>query len=488
MPRVLHFSAFILQPVSMLTFLLPDNNIQSDSSDNYGILRTILRHSYHNTKRFLLVELGKLRLSTSGQLEAALNVVKLAISYGWYVVIAASSGADLQLNRNSRVFDIALCLKSRLKDVESQNFTEREAIKFICTLGAAEQGKEKITWQNHLSKATNGNPLLLRFYQCACTKGYNRGYRLVQDQLGKIVNNLLTSMSRELYQEFIEDSFTWLTYAIEERHIPKSEEDDYSLSFVARECLTCKEDKDDGYFTLHIVFPGFYETFVKKCSQLFKTSSNDMIKRCPSVQGLIFEHEFLTHTELRTLTVSAINEATKPRTFSFCINPAYCQMQDALSSLSPSCLHYLRPGHRAIDAVCLTAEIGSGENYLLLIQVSLSYYANHKRKALDIHAKVVSVENEVCKNDENEVCKNDDVKSVGEYYRTLPGVKVESKNVMFVYASPKEIRLPTPVDFLSEVCHHTPRSGKTLPAYWYGFIAQQSPAADLLNKIYTFIV
>ena len=153
----------------------------------------------------------------------------------------------------------------------------------------------------------------------------------------------------------------------------------------------------------------------------FKTSSDDdMIKRCPSVRGLIFEHEFLTHTELRILTVSAINEEeTKPRTFSFCINPAYCQMQDALSSLSPSCLHCLRPGHRAIDAVCLTAETGSGENYLLLIQVSLSNYANHKSKALDINSKVVSVE--------NEVCKNDDVKSIGEYYRTLPGVKVESK-------------------------------------------------------------
>ena len=56
--------------------------------------------------------------------------------------------------------------------------------------------------------------------------------------------------------------------------------------------------------------------------------------------------------------------------------------------------------------------------------MSLSNYANHKSKALDINAKVVSVENEVCKNDENEVCKNDDVKSVGEYYCTLPGVKV----------------------------------------------------------------
>ena len=83
----------------------------------------------------------------------------------------------------------------------------------------------------------------------------------------------------------------------------------------------------------------------------------------------------------------------------------------------------------------------------------------------------------------------DDVKSIGEYYRTLPGVKVESKNVMFVYASPKEIRLPTPEDFISQLCHHTLRSGKTLSAYWYVFIAQQSPAADILNEIilYTFI-
>ena len=84
---------------------------------------------------------------------------------------------------------------------------------------------------------------------------------------------------------------------------------------------------------------------------------------------------------------------------------------------------------------------------------------------MDIHAKVVSLENEVCKNDENEQRKNDDVKSIGEYYRTLPGFKVESKNVMFVYASPKETRLPTPEDFVPELCQPISRSGRTLPAY-----------------------
>ena len=411
----------------------------------------------------------------------------MAKSYGWYVVIAASSGAGWQLDRNSRVSEIALHLKACLLHVESQNFTEREAVKFICTFGAAEQGKEEDTWQNRLSKATNGNPLLLRSYRYACTNGYGRGYRLVQNKLLTIVDNLLTSTSHEFYQHLIEESFTWLTYAIEERHIPKSEESIYFSSYVACECLTCKEDEDGDYFTLRMVFPNFYETFVKKCFQLFKTSSDDMIKGCPSVQGLIFEYEFLTHTKLRTLTVSAINdETTKPRTFSFCMDPAYCQMQNALSSLTPSCLHYLRPGHRAINAVCLTAETGTGENYLLLIQVSLSYHFSHKSKALDIHAKVVSVENEVRKNDENELCKNDDVKSIGEYYRTLPGVKVESKNVMFVYASPKKIHLPTPEDFIPELCQPISRSVRTLPAYWYGFIAPQSPAADILNEIYTF--
>ena len=159
-----------------------------------------------------------------------------------------------------------------MKGVESQNFTEWGAIKFICTLGAAEQDKEVITWRNHLSKATNGNPLLLCFYECAGTDGYDKGYRLVKDQLLKIVDNLLTLMPREVYQVFIEQLFTWLTYAIEERHNPKSEED------------------------------------------------------------------------------------------------------------------------------------RNWRNYLLLIQVSLSNYANHKSKALDIHANVVSVE-----------YNNDGVKSIGEY-------------------------------------------------------------------------
>ena len=462
-------------------FFFSDNNIDSSGTDNSEILERILCHSYDNTKLFLLVELGSLRQFTSSQLEAALNFVKCAMSCGWYVVIAASSGAGWQLDRSSRVFNFVLYLKGIFQYVETQNFTKREAIEFIRILGAAEQDKEEDAWQNYLSKATNGNPLLLWCFRRARTIGYNKGYTLVQDQLLTIVENLLTSMSRELYQDFIEDSFTWLTYAIEERHIPKLEECDYSQSYVAHECLTCKEDKDGDYFTLRIVFPGFYETFVKKCSRLFKSSSDDMIKRCPSVQGLIFEHEFLTHTNLRTLTVSAINDqTTTPETFSFFINPAYCQMQKALISLTQSCLHYLRPGHRAIDAVCLTTEIESGENYLLLIQVSLSEYAKHKSKALDIHAKVVSVESE---NDENK-----QVKSIGEYYRTLPGVKVESKNVMFVYVSPKEIRLPTPEDFISELCQRTSRSGRTLPAYWYGFIAPQSPAANIVNEKYTFIV
>lgn len=68
--------------------------------------------------------------------------------------IADSIGAGWHMDTLSRVFDIVLCLKVRLKGVESRNFTEQEAIKFIFTFSATELGKEEDTWRNHLSKAT----------------------------------------------------------------------------------------------------------------------------------------------------------------------------------------------------------------------------------------------------------------------------------------------------------------------------------------------
>ena len=140
----------------------------------------------------------------------------------------------------------------------------------------------------------------------------------------------------------------------------------------------------------------------------------------------------------------------------FNVQPAQFQNSTALTQMSCGVLHHLRVGHPAIDAVYKVKENG-GDTYLLLIQVSLCTYGEHKAKAITIHKSVTGNEKERA--------------GVGvSNYLRMTGCE----NMVYIYASPASLVPPGEDTFAQEVRSHGTRSGSGVSrrCCWYGFVLQ----------------
>lgn len=121
-------------------------------------------------------------------------------------------------------------LQIRFHHVVLKNLTCKEALFYICMIMAAKEGEEKLTWDNHLSKTTNGNPLLLQCYEHASLKGLNMGHQLVKGEMRSIMVKLIETMKDEMYHDTIENCHTWLLYAEQEYPILLSAKETYMTS------------------------------------------------------------------------------------------------------------------------------------------------------------------------------------------------------------------------------------------------------------------
>ena len=415
--------------------------------------------------------------------------VQCAVKKGWYVVIASSSGLGWQLTGfdlgnhpnfdSQKVKEYVRSFSIQFENVASKNFTREEAIEYIRIIKAAEPGHEEKEWDEYFSKATNGNPLLLGGYFNASNSVDQKvkGDQFVSAVLRDIAINLVRSRNDqvEVFMDTIEQCHVWLGFAIQEYPIPIRCISQYYNSYCAYEHLTYVRDKNDTHFVLQIAFPNLYKIFVEKC---MSNAVPDCIYKSPAVQGLIFEEQFLHHYMLHDLNVTAIARDNSSKAFAFTIASSAPQLDGALSKISLFCMHHLRPGHRAIDAVCLSRDQNSHDMYLLLLQVSLSSYSDHRSKSLSIREAIISPE----KGD----ASNTTV-SIAEFYRKMvnnnDGVNISEDHVMFIYASPKALRQPRVSDFHLELNQVETRSGATSQSYLYGFIDQNSSAASILQEL-----
>ena len=440
---------------------------------------------FKDRKCFLLVDMGDLRGAEDKRILQLLQQIQIAVLKEWYVIVASTSGAGWQYrgstSERKQSKERILRLRTYFHVIKSNNFSLEETIAYIRTISAAKHGEEQSLWNKTLCETTNGNPLLLSYYYMACgiKERISESRQLVYIQLQNITENLIQVMNDKLYDDTLENCHTWLIHAMQEYPIPQNKMDDYTTSYVALEYLTVIAEKDDKFFFLKLVFPMLYETFVKKCVSCFKKPSYEYLASSAIVQGLMFEQEFLHCDMLRELSVTTIcKSGLKKFTFNVSTMPNQCET--ALIQLSASCLHHLRPGHRAIDAVCLTSDTegSTTEKYLLLVQVSLSSYVVHKSKALEIRDVVI--------NPEKEHASKTDL-SIAEFYRDMAkkgGDEVKPDHVVFIYASPVELKQPSDMDFVSELQERELRSRKVAaPEYRYGFVDRNSLAGNLLLKL-----
>ena len=191
----------------------------------------------------------------------------------------------------------------------------------------------------------------------------------------------------------------------------------------------------------------------------------DTVRESPVVQGLAFESKFLQDSQLNDLHVKGINR-DGIKDFYFPIFPhARLQENGAVTKLSKGQLYHLRHGHPAIDAVCVV-KVNSGVEYLVLMQVSLSRYGEHKSKS-QCHIQAHS-------------CQRKPNMSIVQYYPNMTE-GIAPDNVLFVYASPKELKAPVESTFLDVLLTCETRGSPPHPPYFYGFVEGDTNAARTLQ-------
>ncbi len=124
-------------------------------------------------------------------------------------------------------------------------------------------------------------------------------------------------------------------------------------------------------------------------------------------------------------------------------------------------LHFLMPGHSAIDAV-FVAENSMNTKYLVLIQVSLSRYAKHEAKHTDI-----------CKKFKGAIhCSS----SILQYYDTIS--EIDISNTMYLYVSSNKLMNEVQLDLIFDLPSEQPKNN-----YLVGLLDRTSEVAHMLKCI-----
>ena len=462
------------------------NNLKVDANDPSKVLSAILKlrsMQLKGRKCFLFADMGMITKSSAREVHQFVLTVKHAHTSNWYVILAPSSVVGWQCSTRDadacRARQFMHTFELTFYSIVLKKLTSNEAIFYIRMINAAKKGEEKMVWESNLSKATKGNPLLLRFYEGAAQIGLSCGNQHVNSELRLIIDNLITTRD-ELYTDTLENCQMWLLYAEQEHPISLGDKSGYVESYVAYEYLTYIEKETETHFFVLPSFPKLYSTFAKKCMEYYGDPTHDLIKRSAVVQGLVFEHKFLHHNDLHELKVTTVTCGhDEPQKFTFSIlSTSSYQYEGALQQLSFSCLYHLHPGHPAIDAVCVTSNTRDdtdNSNYLLLIQVSLRKYIFNRCKAIDIRETVVQPEKDIA------------ALSVVQFYLDMANkgdYEIKEEHVVYIYASPQEVRKPGETDFVTERYGPNHRSGVPVcPNFRYGFVDHDSLAGVLMQQL-----
>ena len=443
-------------------------DVPSEGTSEEVIQAVLCSENLSGKQRVFFVDLGTMCKQNQDDVLALVNLILYATLCNWFVVVSTSSGQGwINLHTTSTSTSVSkkmVGLQSRLCILESRNFSNEEAEKYSELLKI-----DKIMVKKYI-QAVN-NPLVLSYF--SFSEGdeirFNAGMRSLEKLVNQIIEELLLLMDQAVFSVALDRSLRYLLCAVQETPIPIAEMTRYNLSYLSFENLTSICDKDTTTFTLKINIPNLYPRLIDELKDRFSLNIKGICES-PIVKGLVFESRFLQNDTLNSLTV-ATNSTT---TYTFpALIPAPTQLCSAVDVLVLNQLNHLRPGHPAIDGVCLAKDI-NGDLYILLIQVSLSHYSKHTSKAIDIHKSVVGIERS------KRAPALGGTYTIATYYQSIPAEKINDENVIYVYASPEEIQYPVAGAFFPRVEVGT-KSSKTLPKYKYGFIAPTTPGAELLS-------
>ena len=273
-----------------------------------------------------------------------------------------------------------------------------------------------------LKSLTNYNALLLK--ACLTRTSYASAYAVVWSVAQRTGQDVLQSLRAEnavWHSDNIQTCITMLYHAANHLDLPCEHLSQYETSWLSTEGMTYIADMTGAKFSPRVNFPLLVSAlmnFLRTNNEMGDTRCNDIMK------GYRFEYTFLRHTGELCLTCTEVGGAPTCYTFKGLI----CQHTvegEALNSIGINSLVHLRDSHPVIDAVAKLKDQNNNQ-WLLLVQVSLSCYARHHSKVGDLLKSITWPEKENRATSANWM----------QYYQDMcePGTKT-----MYVYISPNQI-------------------------------------------------
>jgi len=287
------------------------------------------------------------------------------------VIFAHSSGAP---HSNHATFYSDLTNKGG-EYITFQNFTQEQALKYIETF----EGKEFDI--DEFKVMTNFNPMLLKVAMNVPTGNFRRLRQLsaVRNAVNSYVASTL-ALPRQikdlnLFDYKLGSTNDFLYYAKTNHHLLISTKYTSFLdSWLFQEGHRYITSSDTDKFYIALNFPRSDELISKEISRIVRMKS-PLEFHCddPTLLGCQLEHEFFTACQQHPKFAITHGNQTSTFTISACRN-----IGDIGQPLSMGVLYKLYSSHPAIDFVG-QFEINNSV-YLLMMQVSLSLYVNHKSK------------------------------------------------------------------------------------------------------------
>ena len=341
------------------------------------------------------------------------------------LIIAHSSGEGVD-ERNKAFYKKLNMFGSKMLTLT--NFSEEEAKYFI------DMNELNEINFDHLKRITNFNPLLLSKVKRAKTQRWKDKFDTVFQQ------HLHASIQREIEDHTI-STFHVADKKLRTDFLGRLSQTDYflyhakngiplkfkelcqfELSWVCQDghCYVSEYDEENQQFMIALNFPNSDQIISKKIEALVECMNMEEALSASQL-GCHFELELYRAFSRTGNLVIAFGEPEE----SLMLKINFC-CDDPFSTLLVGCLNKLYHQHPAIDFVGLLRDENE-KLYLLMMQVSISSYADHQ-------AKLFHLNKTYNRYDEFKTTK------VLDYYKNMCS---EIHQVIYVYVSPKEHYIPT---------------------------------------------
>ena len=393
-------------------------------------------------------------------LELAGAALMQCSTYPCTTVVAHSSGTG-NFPMAKRVFRNYIQKLVRCRSENLLPFTDAEADVFMDTFKT--EFTALLPVKERLKALTNYNPSLL--IDCFNKKSFDFARAAVQRHVRSHIDGVRTSLQGDRFhwvQKNILFSMEMMYYAENEIMVGQDRLMAYLTCWVAAENLTYIVRTSADGFWLRVNYPPVYSVLMDMFNAL-KPQNIETVNAI--VKGYQFENKFLHEVcQLELVYNEQDSQAKKFSTFEIKVTKQLLP-GEPLTNMTEGVLYHLREKHPVIDAVGKFKEAKGQKVWLLMVQVSLSSYTQHRSKAANLLDRVTGPEPTTT--------------NWLEYYSHLGGT-TPKEACMYVYISPDEIEQEGQLP--SHTLAETGQRSRTKDLF-LGLVANRSETAKTITTV-----